>query len=158
VGLLVADALVETAIRAGVERVYSVIGDSLNPIGDAIRRNGTLRWVHVRHEEVGAFAAGAEAQLTGRVTMCAGVDRHDAVPGALEEAFEHSGPALVSIKTAGLAAGMPQYPTWEQAKGFASANAKLVWHGHADQVVDLAKESIRDIEQLPGVRVPRRRS
>ena len=53
---------------------------------------------------------------------------------------------------------MPQYPTWEQAKGFAKATAKLVWHGHADQVVDLAKESIRDIEQLPGVPAPRERS
>ncbi len=71
-GLLVADALVETAVRAGVERVYGVIGDSLNPIGDAIRRDGRLRWIHVRHEEVGAFAAGAGAQLTGRVGMCAG--------------------------------------------------------------------------------------
>src|SRR5271155_168755 len=71
-GINVADALVETAVRAGVERVYGVIGDSLNPIGDAIRRNGKLKWVHVRHEEAGAFAAGAEAQLTGRVTMCAG--------------------------------------------------------------------------------------
>src|SRR5277367_4980635 len=70
--LLVADTLVETAVRAGVQRVYGVIGDSLNPIGDAIRRDGRLRWVHVRHEEVAAFAAGAEAQLTGRVTMCAG--------------------------------------------------------------------------------------
>jgi pyruvate dehydrogenase (quinone) len=59
----VADALVETAVPAGVERVYGVIGDSLNPIGDAIRRKGTLRWVHVRHEEACAFAAGAEAQL-----------------------------------------------------------------------------------------------
>ena len=87
-----------------------------------------------------------------------GVDRHDAVLAALEEALEHPGPALVSIKTAGLAAGMPQYPTWEQAKGFATSTAKLVWHGHADQVVDLAKESIRDIEQLPGVPAPRRRS
>ena len=55
--------------------------------------------------------------------------------------------ALVSIKTAGLAAGMPQYPTWQQVKGFAEANAKLVWHGHPDQVVDLAKDSIRDITQ-----------
>lgn len=68
----VADALVETAVRAGVERVYGVIGDSLNPVGDAIRRNGSVRWIHVRHEEVAAWAAGAEAQLTGRVTMCAG--------------------------------------------------------------------------------------
>src|ERR1039458_8168504 len=71
-GLNVADALIETAARAGVERVYGVMGDSLNPIGDAIRRDGRLRWIHVRSEEVGAFAAGAEAQLTGRVTMCAG--------------------------------------------------------------------------------------
>src|SRR5271155_2878351 len=71
-GMRVADTLVETAVRAGVERVYGVIGDSLNPIGDAIRRNGKLRWIHVRHEEVGAFAAGAEAQLTGKTTMCAG--------------------------------------------------------------------------------------
>src|SRR5579862_5566928 len=70
--LNVADALVETAVRAGVERVYGVIGDSLNPIGDAIRRDGRLRWIHLRHEEAGAFAAGAEAQLTGKATMCAG--------------------------------------------------------------------------------------
>jgi pyruvate dehydrogenase (quinone) len=80
-----------------------------------------------------------------------GVDRHDDVAGALTQAFAHSGPALVSIHTAGLAAGLPQYPTWEQDKGFAKATAKLVWHGHADQVVDLAKESIRDLGQLPGV-------
>jgi pyruvate dehydrogenase (quinone) len=87
-----------------------------------------------------------------------GVDRHDDVPAALTKALEHSGPALVSIKTAGLAAGMPQYPTREQAKGITKATAKLVWHGHADQVVDLAKESILDIEQLPGVPAPRVRS
>jgi glyoxylate carboligase len=61
--LTVADALVETAVRAGVERVYGVIRDSLNPVGDSIRRDGRLRWVHVRHEEAAAFAAGAEAQL-----------------------------------------------------------------------------------------------
>jgi pyruvate dehydrogenase (quinone) len=80
-----------------------------------------------------------------------GVDRHDDVPGAVALALAHSGPALVSIRTAGLAAGLPQYPTWEQTKGFAKATAKLIWHGHADQVVDLAKESILDIGQLPGL-------
>ena len=87
-----------------------------------------------------------------------GIDRHDDVPGALTRAFEHSGPALVSIRTAGLAAGLPQYPTWQEDKGFAKAAAKLIWHGRADQVVDLAKESIRDIGQLPGVPAPRKRS
>lgn len=84
-----------------------------------------------------------------------GVDRHDDVPDALEKVLSHPGPALISIKTLGLAAGMPQYPSWEQIKGFTTASAKLIWHGHADQVVDLAKESIRDIAQLPGVPAPK---
>jgi pyruvate dehydrogenase (quinone) len=84
-------------------------------------------------------------------------DRHDDVPGALARAFAHAGPALVSIRTAGLAAGLPQYPDWQQVKGFATASAKLVWHGHADQVVDLAEESIRDLGQLPGVKPPGKR-
>ena len=44
---------------------------------------------------------------------------------------------------------MPQYPSWEQVKGFTKASAKLMWHGHADQVVDLVKESIPDLGQLP---------
>ena len=63
-----------------------------------------------------------------------------------------------SIRTAGLAAGLPQYPSWEQDMGFAKAAVKLVWHGHTEQVVDLAQESIRDIGQLPGVAAPRQRS
>jgi pyruvate dehydrogenase (quinone) len=84
-----------------------------------------------------------------------GVDTHDDVPAALTKALEHPGPALLSIKTAGLAAGMPQYPTWEQAKGITKATAKLIWHGHADQVDDLAKDSVRDVEQLPGIPAPR---
>lgn len=58
--------------KRGIERVYGVVGDSLNPVTDAIRRNGKLQWIHVRHEEVGAFAAGAEAQLSGKLTACAG--------------------------------------------------------------------------------------
>src|SRR4051794_12499655 len=68
----VADEIVASLAAAGVERVYGIVGDSLNPITDAIRRSGQLQWVHVRHEETAAFAAGAEAQLTGRLTVCAG--------------------------------------------------------------------------------------
>jgi pyruvate dehydrogenase (quinone) len=82
------------------------------------------------------------------------VDQHDDVPDAITKVFAHPGPALISMKTLGLAAGMPQYPSWEQIKGFTKASAKLVWHGHADQVVDLAKESIRDLGQLPIVPAP----
>src|ERR1700736_3921373 len=68
----VAEILVETLIRAGVERIYGIVGDSLNPVTDALRRSGKVQWVHVRHEETAAFAAGAEAQLTGQLAVCAG--------------------------------------------------------------------------------------
>jgi pyruvate dehydrogenase (quinone) len=67
----VADHLVDTLARAGVRQIYGVVGDSLNPVTDALRRS-TLKWVHVRHEETAAFAAGAEAQLTGNLAVCAG--------------------------------------------------------------------------------------
>ena len=68
----VADELVSRLVEAGVKRIYGLVGDSLNPVTDAVRRNGRLQWIHVRHEETAAFAAGAEAQLTGRLTACAG--------------------------------------------------------------------------------------
>jgi pyruvate dehydrogenase (quinone) len=68
----VADELVNRLVEAGVDRIYGIVGDSLNPVTDAVRRNGKLQWIHVRHEETAAFAAGAEAQLSGKLTACAG--------------------------------------------------------------------------------------
>src|SRR6201982_2696308 len=68
----VADQFAETLAAAGVKRVYGVVGDSLNGLTDAIRRQGKIEWVHVRHEEVAAFAAGAEAHLTAELAVCAG--------------------------------------------------------------------------------------
>jgi pyruvate dehydrogenase (quinone) len=68
----IAEQLVTVLVQAGVERVYGVVGDSLNPIVDAIRRTAGIEWVHVRNEEAGALAASAEAQLTGRLAVCAG--------------------------------------------------------------------------------------
>jgi pyruvate dehydrogenase (quinone) len=68
----VADVLVDTLVARGVERIYGVAGDSLNGITDSIRRHAHMRWTHVRHEETAAFAAGAEAHLTGRLAVCAG--------------------------------------------------------------------------------------
>lgn len=67
-----ADQFVEILVQAGVQRVYGVVGDSLNPVVDAIRRTDGIEWVHVRNEEAGAFAAAAEAQLTGKLAVCAG--------------------------------------------------------------------------------------
>ncbi len=67
----VADQLVEMLVNAGVKRIYAVTGDSLNKVNDAVRREGSIQWIHVRHEEAGAYAAGAEAQLNG-LACCAG--------------------------------------------------------------------------------------
>ncbi|NHD18079.1 MULTISPECIES: pyruvate dehydrogenase [Actinopolyspora] len=68
----VADQFIEVLVEAGVERIYGIVGDSLNPIVDAVRRTPGIEWVYVRHEEAGAFAAAAEAQITGRLAVCAG--------------------------------------------------------------------------------------
>jgi len=68
----VAELLVSTLALAGVQRVYGVAGDSLNGITDSIRKRGAIRWISVRHEETAAFAAGAEAHLTGHLAVCAG--------------------------------------------------------------------------------------
>src|SRR5713226_9719635 len=67
----VADQLAQTLAAAGVERVWGIVGDSLNGFTEALRTT-SIRWMHVRHEEVAAFAAGAEAQLTGKLAVCAG--------------------------------------------------------------------------------------
>jgi pyruvate dehydrogenase (quinone) len=68
----VADLLVDVLAEAGVRQVYGVSGDSLNGITDSIRTNKQIQWIHVRHEETAAFAAGAEAHLIGKLAVCAG--------------------------------------------------------------------------------------
>ena len=68
----VAEIFIETLVNAGVKRVYGVVGDSLNGLTDVIRRTKQIEWLHVRHEEAAAFAAGAEAHLTGEIAVCAG--------------------------------------------------------------------------------------
>ncbi|PYE23122.1 pyruvate dehydrogenase (quinone) [Paraburkholderia silvatlantica] len=68
----VADQMVDTLSAAGVKRVYGIVGDSLNGFTDAVRRHGGIEWLHTRHEEVAAFAAGADAAITGEVAVCAG--------------------------------------------------------------------------------------
>jgi pyruvate dehydrogenase (quinone) len=67
----IADLIVETLKLAGVKRIYGLPGDSLNGFTDALRRDGSIEWIHVRNEEVAAFAAGADAHLTGSLAVCA---------------------------------------------------------------------------------------
>src|ERR1700709_710501 len=68
----VADLIAETLIQAGVKRIFGVVGDSLNGLTEALRKREVIDWVHVRHEEVAAFAAAGESQITGDLAVCAG--------------------------------------------------------------------------------------
>jgi pyruvate dehydrogenase (quinone) len=68
----IADHLAQTLAAAGVERIWGVTGDSLNGLSDSLNRMDSIRWMHTRHEEVAAFAAGADAAATGRLAVCAG--------------------------------------------------------------------------------------
>lgn len=68
----VSDQLVDMLAARGVQRIYGIVGDSLNPVMEALHRDERIRWVHVRHEETAAFAASAEAQVTGRTAACCG--------------------------------------------------------------------------------------
>src|SRR6202167_2542501 len=70
--ITVADLIAETLANAGGKRVWGVTGDSLNGFNDSLRRLGKIDWMHVRHEEAAAFAAGAEAAVTGNLAVCAG--------------------------------------------------------------------------------------
>jgi pyruvate dehydrogenase (quinone) len=68
----IADLVVDTLGQAGVRRIYGVVGDSLNGLTEALRRRDSIEWVHVRHEEVAAFAAAGDSQITGELAVCAG--------------------------------------------------------------------------------------
>jgi pyruvate dehydrogenase (quinone) len=68
----VADLIAETLTQAGVKRIFGVVGDSLNGLTEALRKRKTIDWIHVRHEEVAAFAAAGESQITGELAVCAG--------------------------------------------------------------------------------------
>ena len=65
----IAEQLIDTLVKSGVERIYAVTGDSLNEVNEAVRKNDQIKWIHVRHEETGAYAAAAEAQLTGHYSQ-----------------------------------------------------------------------------------------
>src|ERR1700761_3744029 len=68
----VAEVMVESLLAANVKRIYGIVGDSLNGFTDALRKSKSIDWIHMRNEEAAAFAAGAEAHLTGELAVCAG--------------------------------------------------------------------------------------
>ena len=108
----VAEIIVETLAEAGAKRCYGVVGDTINHFTDAIRRS-ELEWVHVRHEEVGGFAAGGEAYMTRELTLCAGT----CGPGSLHfvnglfEAHRSGSPVVMiasQVATGDSGVGFPQ--------------------------------------------------
>lgn len=122
----VAEIIVETLAQAGAKRCYGVVGDTINQFTDAIRRSD-LEWVHVRHEEVGGFAAGAEAYMTRELALCAGT----CGPGSLHfvnglfDAHRNGSPVVFiasQVPTASAGIGFPQdvdpIPIYEQYSVF----------------------------------------
>lgn len=97
---LIADQLVETLVQSGIKRIYAVAGDSLNEINDTVRRRDDINWIHVRHEETGAFAAAADAELDG-IACCAGSSGpgHVHLINGLYEAQRNNVPVLAIAST-----------------------------------------------------------
>ena len=99
-GKNISEQIVDMLVDAGVKRIYAVTGDSLNHLNDAVRRNDKIEWVHVRHEEVGAYAAAAEAELDG-LAVCAGSSGpgHVHLINGMYEAHRSHVPMLVIAST-----------------------------------------------------------
>lgn len=97
----IADQMVQMLVNAGIKRIYAVTGDSLNEVNDAVRREGSIQWVHVRHEEAGAYAAGAEAQVTGQLACCAGSSGpgHVHLINGLYDAHKSGAPVIAIAST-----------------------------------------------------------
>lgn len=96
----VAEQLVDMLVQSGIKRIYAVTGDSLNELNDAVRRNPEIRWIHVRHEEAGAYAAAAEAELHG-LACCAGSSGpgHVHLINGLYDAHRAGAPVLAIAST-----------------------------------------------------------
>jgi pyruvate dehydrogenase (quinone) len=125
-------------VSAGVRRCYGIVGDALNPVIDALRRNGSVDFVHVRHEEYGAFAAVADARLTGQpVAVCgtAGPGVLHLVNGLLDARKE--GAPVIAV------AGDIESSMLETVKGFTLSLAKQALHGQMDDVIATAEHNVR---------------
>lgn len=136
----VADVMTEILHTAGVKRIYGVVGDSLNALTESLRKRGDIEWVHTRHEETAAFAAGAEAHITGELAVCAG----SCGPGNLHlinGLFDchRSGVPVLAIAA--------QIPSEEIGRGYFQET-------HPDQLFRECShycELVSQPEQLPGV-------
>jgi pyruvate dehydrogenase (quinone) len=157
----VADDLLDVLVQAGVHRVYGLVGDSLNAFSDAVRRSGGsakggIDWIHVHNEEGAAFAASAEAQLTGRLAVCAG----SCGPGnthliqGIMDAHRSGAPVLAlasHIPSRQIGTGYFQETKPEAL--FAQTSHYCETVAHPDQVVRLTRSAVQNAVGKAGVAV-----
>ncbi|QVQ54803.1 pyruvate dehydrogenase [Spiractinospora alimapuensis] len=152
----VAEQLVRTLVSAGVTRIYGVVGDSLNPVVDAVRETDGIDWVHVRNEETAAFAAAAQAQVDGSIAVCAG----SCGPGnthlvqGLYDAQRSGAPVLAlasHIPSRQIGTQFFQETHPERLFGDVTDFRELV--SHPDQMPRLARAAIQHALGSPGVAV-----
>jgi pyruvate dehydrogenase (quinone) len=153
----VADVIIESLIAAGVKRIYGISGDSLNGITDSIREHDKdISWVHVRHEESAAFAAGSEAHLTGNIAVCAGScgPGNTHLVNGLYDCYRNRVPVLaiaahIPIREIGSAYFQETHP--ELLFKECSQYCELI--SHADQVPRILEIAMRTAISLHGVAV-----
>ena len=152
----VAEQLVRTLMAAGVTRIYGVVGDSLNPVVDAVRDIDGIEWIHVRNEESAAFAAAAQAQIDGRLAVCAG----SCGPGnthliqGLYDAQRSGAPVLAiasHIPSHQIGTGFFQETHPERLFGDVTEFRELV--SHPEQMPRLGRVAIQHALGTPGVAV-----
>ncbi len=127
----VADQFAETLAAAGVKRIYGIVGDSLRGLTDAIRRQGRIEWVHVRHEE--AEAVGVKGVR---------IEKASEVEPGIRAALAHDGPVLIDAVVNRQELAIPPKITAEMAKGFTLYMIRAVMNGRTDEVLDLASTNL----------------
>lgn len=136
----VAEAVVDTLIKAGAKRCWGIVGDTINHFTDAVRKSD-LRWVHVRHEEAGALAAGGEAYMTGELALCAGT----CGPGSLHfvngifESHRNGAPVvLIASDVARTEVGLHFPQEVDQRKIYEQTSVFCEYISHPDQARRIA--------------------
>ena len=151
----VADLLVENLVNAGVKRLYAVTGDSLNPINDAVRRDGRLKWIHVRHEEAGAYAASMDAELDG-IGCCMGSSGpgHVHLINGLYDANRSGNPVIAIATTINSnKSGMDNFQETNIVKLFDDCSKYCVMANTAEQAANAFQSAIQHAIQERGVAV-----
>ncbi|MFP8967563.1 thiamine pyrophosphate-dependent enzyme [Pokkaliibacter sp. CJK22405] len=147
--------IVDTLLEAGAQRCYGIVGDTINHLTDTIR-DSELEWIHVRHEEVGAMAAGGEAYMTGELAVCAGT----CGPGSLHfingifESHRNGAPVLLIASTVDRTQEGLNFPQEvDQAKLYEQCSVFCARISHPDQAKRITVQAAQAALNKKGVAV-----